>query len=250
MILLLPLRVIGPVGAPASAEHRSTPITWWSIGAMLLVALIDLLAGGRMAHGWPVMPVSVARWWCDVSVRLPLYQDPELFMPTQLWSAVVVQDGWFGLPGAWFFTTWQVTVNVLVMFIAGRALERALGSLSFASVLLLLAPLVGAIHLRMPGLLVLGTSTSLAAALAATAWGFFIAHRVQMTLWFWLVVAVGAVPFQVHLRWLVVTISLSEAARVTLARSGDVREHAVGMCAALVLGYVMGTSARLMTRMR
>ena len=250
MILLLPLRVVGPAGAPASRSDRATPVTWWCVGMVMLIALIDLLVGGRLAHGWPLAPEAVARWWCDVSVRLPLYQDPELYAPTQLWSAALLHDGWFGYAGAWFFTTWQMIVTVTVVLIAGRALERAVGSLSFASMVMLLAPLVGAIHLRVPGLLVLGTSSSFAAALAAAAWGFFIAHRLQMTLVYWLVVVVGAVPFHVHLRWLVVTVSLSEAARLALGRVGDAREHAIGVCAALLLGFAMGASARLLTRLR
>jgi len=250
MIILLPLRVVGPAGAPAAVEHRSTPITWWCVGVMVAVAMIDLLAGGRIAHGWPVMPAVVARWWCDVAVRLPLYQDPELFVPTQLWTAVVVQDAWFGRTGAWFFTTWQVVMSTMVVIIAGRALEHALGRLSFAAVLMLLAPLVGAVHLRIPGVLVLGTSVSFAVALAATAWGFLGTHRVQMTLAYWLVVVVGAVPFHVHLRWLALSLLLSEAGRLMLGHVHDAREQGVGLCTAVLLGFAIGICARWVLRMR
>lgn len=250
MIALLPLGVAGPAGAPVIVVERATPVAWWLGCTLLLLALIDLLAGGRIIHGWPVLPESLARAWLSVAVRLPLYQDPELFAPPQLWSAALLHDGWFGRPGAWFFTAWQVFVDVVVVVAAGRALERTLGSASFAALVLLLAPLVGAVHLRQPGLLVLGTASSLAVALAAAAWGFLIAHRLRLSLVYWLVVVVGVVPFHLHLRWLALGCATLELARLGLGRSADVREQTIGVLAALLLGFALGRGARFLVRPR
>jgi hypothetical protein len=251
MIALLPIGIAGPAGAPEPVlPPRPAPATGILIAALAAVALLDLLAGGRALHAWPVMPERVARAWLDLSGHLPLYQDPELFAPWQLWTAALLHDGWFGRPGAWFFTAWQLAADLAVALVAGRALERALGSASFAALLLLLAPLAGAIHLRHPGTLALGTAAALAVALAAAAWGFFLAHRLRASLVYWMVVAVGAVPFHLHLRWLALLATGLELARLVLVRAGDLREQAVGLLAALLLGFALGAGARLLTRPR
>ncbi len=250
MIILLPVGVAGPAGAPDTMPVRATPMAWSFAGLLVVVALLDLLAGARMAHGWRLVPTSMVRLWLDVSAHLSLYQDPELFAPTQLWTAAILHDGWFGRPGAWFFTAWQLVVDVAVVLTASRALERALGSAGFTALLVLLAPLTGIIHLRAPGLLVLGTASALTAALAAAAWAFFIAHRLRATVAYWMVVAVGEVPFHLHVRWLALGFTALELSRLYLGRVADARACAIGVLAALLLGFVLGSGARLLTRQR
>ena len=111
MIAVLPLAVVDATGAPASWPARPTPLMWGFATVWTALAILDLLAGSRISHGWPMLSEAMARGWLELSAGLPLYQDPELFGPMQLWSAGLVHAGWFGQPGAWFFTLWQLLLK-------------------------------------------------------------------------------------------------------------------------------------------
>lgn len=250
MIVLLPVGVAGPAGAPESppASH-GTPVTWTLVGVILLVAGLDLAAVLAL-RGWPVLPEPLLRAWLDCSVRLPLYRDPELFAPWQLWTAPLLHEGWIGRPGAWFFTLWQVVADTVVLVVAGRAIERRLGSAVMGALLLLLAPLAGLVHLRTSGPGALGTVTALAAGLAALAWALLAAHRLRATVMYWLVVAVGVMPFHLHLRWLTVGFVLLEAIRLGLGGAQHAHERALGLLAAVLIGFALGSGARWLERLR
>ena len=61
-----------------------------------------------------------------------LYGDPVLFELWQLWSHLFIHYHW-----------WLLAVEIVVMLVVGRALERVMGSALFAAVLVCIGPLGG-----------------------------------------------------------------------------------------------------------
>lgn len=232
-MLVVPLGIEAPPGAP-EALPRATPATWSAIAALATLFLLERLALAAVAHGWPLPagPVAGALWW---SASAKLYPDPALFAPWQLWSHALVQAGW-----------WQAVAVLVAIGLAGRAIERWIGSGATALLLAVLAPLAAAVHLLRPGAAPVVGGAGVAAGLLGAAWALFPTHRVRGALLYYLVVVVGAVRFHLGLRLVVLLFVAQELFRLRLAdpHAAALDLGADVLLAGLVAGLLLGLALR------
>ena len=251
-MIILPTAIVGPPEAPElGPPPRRTPVLWSLIGVLIGLALAETLAVAAAMHGWTWLPAVLVRAVTIANASALLYPGHDLFMPHQLWTSALVHDGIDPTrAGAVALGLWQLAGSVLVLAVAGRAAERRLGGLATIATLLVLAPLAALVHLRAPDSVeALAGASDLAASVAGLAWGLFAGHQVRWAAYYWLVVVVGMLPFRLGLRWLALGFVAQEGVRAFLAMpTGDAWERVVGLLAAVVVGYALGTVARLLQR--
>lgn len=251
-MIILPLAIVGPSEAPELGPPPGrTPLVWALVGLLAALAVAETLAVAAAVHGWTWLPAVLVRALTIAHASALLYPAHDLFLPHQLWTAALLHDGFDpARPGGIALGLWQLGANLAVLAVAGRAVERRLGPLTTGVALLVLAPLAALVHLRAPdsGAAIAGAS-DLAAGVAGLAWGLFAGHRVRWAAYWWLVVAVGVWPFRLRLRWLALGFVAQEMVRAGLAMpAADSWERAVGLLAALLVGYALGTGARVLQR--
>jgi hypothetical protein len=227
-MLLLPIEVESPDGT--ALPPASTAVTW-TLGALILALFVlgRLATAGATGHllgdeAFRVTTYAAAAW--------SFYPDHALFAPWQLWTWVLVNNAW--LP---------VLVGLVLFVVAGRAVERRIGSGAFAGALALLAPLVaGAVAIAGPLAGPLCGVDGLALGVLGLAWALFPEGRVRFGLVYWVVVAVGYRPlFRLPLRWLAALAILFQMALVLFGWPVMPAEAVIG---AFLGGYVIGLIGR------
>ena len=251
-MIILPIAIVGPPEAPElTPPARRTPLLWALIGLLVGWAVVETVAIAAAVHGWAWLPAVLVRAVTIASASAQLYPAHDLFLPHQLWTAALVHDGIDPTRlGGVVLGAWQIIAGMVVLTVAGRAVERQLGSLATAAALLVLLPLAALIHLRAADSgSAIACASDLVAGVAGLAWGLFAGHRVRWAVYYWLVVVVGVRPFRLHLRWLALGFVAQEAARAFLAMPAAVAwERVFGVLAAAVVGHGLGTAARLLQR--
>lgn len=179
-MLLLPIALEWPAGdLPA---HR-TPVVWMWLALVLVLFVLERLV--RVDHDLALawfppqlfagVTFTVASW--------SLYGDPALFDLWQLWSHVLIHPLW-----------WLLAVEIVLMIVVGRALERVLGTAMFLAALGCLAPLGGVLLVLGGPQPVFAGGVPLMAGLVGLALGRLPGVSVRWGLVWWLVVAVGCRP--------------------------------------------------------
>jgi len=251
-MIILPTAIVGPPEAPELAPSaRAAPVLWVLIGLLVWLAVAEAVAVAGAVHGWAWLPAVLVRAMTIANASALLYPGHDLFMLHQLWTSALIHDGMDPTRlGSAAFGLWQIVANSVTLLVAGRAVERRLGSLATAAALLVLAPLAALVHLRAPDSgAAIACASDLVAGVVGLAWGLFVSHRVRWAAYYWLVVVVGVWPFRLHLRWLAIGFLAQEVLRAFLAMpAADAWERAYGLGAAVVVGYGLGTAARLLQR--
>ena len=128
-MLLIPSSVEPSSGV---IPNRATPIVWIWLALVLAVFFCERVVAFDQAFGFGYVPHGLFVGITFVSASWSLYGDPILFDLWQLWSHLLVHSQW-----------WILLVEIMVMLVVGRALERTIGSGLFVAVLACLGPLGG-----------------------------------------------------------------------------------------------------------
>jgi membrane associated rhomboid family serine protease len=182
-MLLVPIAIESPANDPTPHPPHRTPAVWmWLVLVLVLFVLERLVRVDHdLALGWfsprlfAGVTFTVASW--------SLYGDPALFDLWQLWSHLLVHPVW-----------WLLAVEIVLMVVVGRALERVLGTALFLAALGCLAPLGGVLLVLGGPQPVFAGGLPLMAGLVGLALGRLPVASVRWGLVWWLVVAVGCLP--------------------------------------------------------
>jgi membrane associated rhomboid family serine protease len=230
-IILLPI-ALDPL-APAPAPARPATVVWMVVALIAMQLLVTRLVDLDHRLHWGLVSDHAFRVVTFTSSSWSLYSDPALFNPWQLWSYALVHDGWVA-----------AVLNLLVLAVVGRAVERWIGALSFLGATLTLAPLAAVIHLLLAGRddTVLTGADGLAAGVLGMAWALFPHAKVRWGMAYFAVVALGYVPlFRLALPW----IALAFLAATGALRWQDApAAHLAGDAGALLAGVVLGLAGR------
>jgi membrane associated rhomboid family serine protease len=128
-MLLIPTSVEISSGA---LPNRSTPVVWIWLALVLAVFFSEQAVILDHDLGFHWLPRGLFAGTTFVVASWSLYGDPVLFDLWQLWSHLLIHYHW-----------WLLAVEIVVMLVVGRALERVMGSSLFAAVLACLGPLGG-----------------------------------------------------------------------------------------------------------
>ncbi len=128
-MLLIPTTIEVP---DQPLPERATPVVWVWLALVLSLFVIERLVviDHDLGFGW--FPNNVFAGVTFVIASWSLYGDPALFEVWQLWSHLLIHPQW-----------WLLAVEIILMLVLGRALERVMGSALFAAVLACLGPLGG-----------------------------------------------------------------------------------------------------------
>jgi len=176
-MLLIPTTVELHSGA---VPRHSTPVVWTWLALVLALFVLErvVVVDHDLALGWfppglfAGVTFTVASW--------SLYSDPSLFEVWQLWSHLLVHPSW-----------WQLAIEIVLMLVIGRALERMLGAALLLAALGCLAPLAGVLLVLVGPSPVFAGGLPLMAGLIALACGRLPGATVRWGLVWWVVIAVG-----------------------------------------------------------
>lgn len=164
--------------------ERSTPVVWVWLALVLAVFVLERVV--RIDHdlqlGW--FPPQVFAGVTFTIASWSLYGDPALFDLWQMWSHLVVHPVW-----------WLLLIELVVMLVIGRALERLLGTALFLAAIGCLAPLGGVVLVLAAPQPVYAGGLSLMAGLLGLAIGRLPGASVRWGVVWWVVVAVGHWPW-------------------------------------------------------
>lgn len=179
-MLLVPTTVELPDGDP---PLHSTPVvwTWLALVSALFVLERLVVANQELDLGW--FPPGLFAGVTFIVASWSLYGDPALFEVWQLWSHLLVHPSW-----------WQLAIEVVLMVVVGRTLERVLGTALFLATLGCLAPLAGVSMVLIGPQPVFAGGLPLMAGLIALAIGRLPGAAVRWGVVWWAVVAVGRWP--------------------------------------------------------
>jgi hypothetical protein len=179
-MLLIPTTVELPTG---EVPRHSTPVVWSWLALVLALFVLERLVvvDHDLALGWfppglfAGVTFTVASW--------SLYGDPALFEVWQLWSHLLVHPTW-----------WMLAIEIVLMLVIGRALERVLGMALFLAAIGCLAPLAGVLLVLVGPNPVFAGGLPLMAGLIALTVGRLPGVAVRWGVVWWAVVAVGRWP--------------------------------------------------------
>jgi membrane associated rhomboid family serine protease len=179
-MLLIPTAVELPAG---ELPARSTPVVWVWLALVLALFVLERVVriDHDLAFGWfspqlfAGVTFTVASW--------SLYGDPALFDLWQLWSHLVVHPAW-----------WLLALEIVLMLVIGRALERLLGTALFLAAIGCLAPLAGVLMVLAGPQPVFAGGLPLMVGLLGLAIGRLPGASVRWGVVWWAVVAVGHWP--------------------------------------------------------
>jgi membrane associated rhomboid family serine protease len=226
MIVLVPVAFTGNMPLP----ERSTPVVWvWLalVVALFVLERVVVLDQHFVLHLLPAQVFAgvtfvVASWGC--------YSDSALFAPWQLWSHILVHPSW-----------WQLGIEIVLMLVIGRAVERMLGSVAMAMALLTLIPMSATLFLLFGGQQLLIGGHGLCLCVLGLAAGREPRATIQWGAAYWIIVAVGYLPLFVLA--LPTMIILYVIMMVWLAPSTASLSVALwGICSVLI-GIIVGLTA-------
>ncbi len=128
-MLLIPTRVEVP---GLTLPVRATPVVWIWLALVVSVFVVERLVVVDHSLQLDLLPDGAFPGVTFVIASWNLYGDPALFDLWQLWSHLLVHPQW-----------WLLAVEIIIMLVLGRALERVMGSALFAAVLACLGPIGG-----------------------------------------------------------------------------------------------------------
>ncbi len=179
-MLLVPTAVEHPALTPTT---NSTPVVWIWFALVVSHFMVSRVVAFDHDQYLGLLPPTWFSVVTFVEASWSLYGDPELFELWQIWSHLVVHPQW-----------WHLAIEIVVMLVIGRALERTIGSALFAVVLASLAPLGGI------ALVFVGGGSPYAGGLALTfvvvglALGRLPGAQTRWSVLWWAVVVVGQWP--------------------------------------------------------
>ncbi|MDA3959245.1 MAG: rhomboid family intramembrane serine protease [Planctomycetota bacterium] len=224
--------ILWPVGLSLRSPARpNAPV------ATILVGLAFVLRFAELGSAtWTPRALTALIPW------LRLYPDPgtDLFGVWQLWTSCLLHDD-----------IWQVLLAGLGMATVGAALERQIGSGSFALFLAATVPLSPVVSV-LAG--VHSPAMGLIPAVVACAGALLIlaptAH-LRLRLWWWAVVAMGRSTLRLALLWWVTGLILAEMLRLSARPIGSGLDsvapgflplYAAGLVLCLTAGQLFGRS--------
>ena len=232
-LILLPVALEMP--AASGGPSRPATVVWMLVALismhLVVVRLVDL---DHQWH-WGMVGDQVFRVVTFTSSTWSLYSDPALFAPSQLWTYALIHDSWA-----------EAIVNLLVLAVVGRAVERAIGAMAVLGAILTLIPLTAVVQLVLASRedAVLTGADGCAAGILGMAWAMFPAGRVRWGMAYFAIVMVGYVPlFRLPIAWIAVLF---------LAAMGIIHWHdAVGVrlasgIIAMLAGMVLGLAGQRM----
>ncbi len=230
-IILLPTALDPLVPSPGPA--RPATVVWMVVALVAMQLLVSRLVDLDHSGHWGLVGDRAFRVVTFTTSSWTLYSDPALFNPWQLWSYVLVHDSWIA-----------AILNLLVLAVVGRAVERWIGALSFLGATLTLAPLAAVIHLLLSGRddTVLTGADGLAAGVLGMAWALFPKAKVRWGMAYFALLVLGYVPlFRLALPW----IALAFLAATAATHWQDApAAHLAGVVGALSAGVVLGLAGR------
>ena len=176
MVIILPL----DIDEPARAHPHAIIVTWCWLALAASIFLVDRLVALDLSYGFNQMPdlmisavtYVVASWSC--------YADKELFSPLQLWSYMLVQPVW-----------WQALIDLALLVVVARTIERALGSLALCVLTLTLGAMAATLYMLIAIGPVLVGGRGVLLALCGVLLARQPLAQVRMGLGYWFVVMVG-----------------------------------------------------------
>jgi membrane associated rhomboid family serine protease len=221
--------------AEGELPARSTPVVWIWLSLVLALFVVERLVVIDHDLHLGLLPESLFAGVTFVVASWSLYGDPALFDLWQVWSHLLVHLHW-----------WQLAVEVVLMLVIGRALERTLGSALFAAVIGCLGPLGGVVMVLLVGVPVYVGAMPLMLGLLGVILGRLPGAMTRWGIAWWAIVAVGWWPlFRMPLHTLgflllVLVLATTPAGRVPSTLLVSVLLVAVG----LGIGALMRRSER------
>jgi membrane associated rhomboid family serine protease len=200
-MLLIPTSVeISSVALP----NRSTPVVWIWFALVLAVFVSENVVILDHDLGFNLLPRGFFSGTTFVVASWSLYGDPVLFDLWQLWSHLLIHYHW-----------WLLAVEIVVMLVIGRALERVMGSALFAAVLACLGPLGGVLMVLFGHEATYVGGLPLMLGLIGVTLGRLPSAMISWGLAWWAIIAVGYWPLfrqPVHmLMFLILALTLVSA---------------------------------------
>lgn len=228
-VILLPTAV--ETSEPPLDRPRLALVTWILVALIVIHFLVTQLVALDHARRWGLIDEHTFRAVTYATTVWSLYPEPGLFAPWQLWTYVFVHDGWI-----------ELALVVTMLALAGRTVERWLGSAAYLGALVTLAPLVAVLHLLVGhDDEVLTGADGLAMGVLGLAWALFPAARVRWGLAYFAVIVLGYQPlFRMAMPWLAL---LWLAALVAVHHDQPV-PAIVSAGGALAAGVVLGLAGR------
>lgn len=220
MFLLAPLAVEVPAGAGPWRPRLARACA----ALVVVVFLAERLAAAGAFPEWLTRSVLLA------GAQARLYADPALFLPHQLWTATVMQSGW-----------WELAAVVWGLLVPVAALERRCGPLVLAAVLLALAPLVSAGHLALPSPLAEPGGDGIILGLMAVGGVVLPGARIRWGVGWWLVAVAGFRALPATVSWSGALLAFALQASLCQGYQGsNALAEALASIAALLLGSAAG----------
>jgi membrane associated rhomboid family serine protease len=212
-------------------QTRSTPVVWTWLALVLALFTIERLVMIDHDLGLGMLPRELFAGVTFVVASWSLYSDPALFDLWQLWTHVLVHP-----------SVWLLALEVALMLVVGRAVERAMGSLTLAACLASLAPLAGISTLLVGPPEVMAGGLPLLLGVLGLGLGRFPGASVRWGVAYWAVVVVGHVPlFVLPLRTMAIVVLILS---VWLAPVHATVVTAVASVVVLLAGAGLGAASR------
>jgi membrane associated rhomboid family serine protease len=229
MALILPSAVEPP--EPSAWPTRSTVVVWVLMALIAVHFAVTRVVALDHARHWGLIDEQTFRALTYATTVWSLYPEPGLFAPWQLWTYALIHDGWL-----------ELALNLVILALAGRVVERWIGSAAFIGAVLTLAPLAAVIHLLVErDDAVLTGADGLAMGVMGMALALFPKARVQWGLAYYAVVVVGWLPlFRVGLPW----VALAGLIGLVALRHGQLLPTTIADVGALAAGVVLGLAGR------
>ncbi len=230
MVVITPIQVTNIPPAP----DRSTPVIWIWLSLVLSLFVVEKIVVLDYTYGFNLLPKQfftaitfvVASWSC--------YSDSALFAPWQLWSHVIVHQSW-----------WQLAIEIALIVVIGRTLERALGTLAMGMALLTLAPMSATLFLLVGGNSILVGGHGLCLSMLGVAVGRYPRALVQWGLGYWLIIVVGYLPLFVLA--LPTMIILYMTLIIWLAPAATALSVAIWAACCVIVGIMIGLTGTRVT---
>jgi membrane associated rhomboid family serine protease len=231
MLFVLPIQIDE---VDRVAIRRSAPVTWTLMMVIAAVFIGHTVAVAALDHHWRFIPGALITADIHLTASWRLYSDPALFEPWQIWTCILLQDGW-----------WEFIAAALILWSVGRSLELSIGSARMIGALLAITGLAAAAHL----VVARGHGTSigahgLVAGLIGMAWALFARGQVRCVAGYWLIVIVGVIRFDLGMSLFALIAVAQDLVRLSLAHDLWGVDTAI---AGLAIGGALGALMRRTT---
>jgi membrane associated rhomboid family serine protease len=230
-IIILPVALEPPESQQYPA--RAATVVWMMVALIAMHLVVVQLVNLDHQRHWGLVGDHVFRVVTFTSSIWSLYSDPALFTPWQLWTYALINDN-----------VVEALINLLMLAVVGRAVERWIGGMAFIGAVMTLIPLAAVIHLLIANRddTILTGADGLAAGVLGMAWALFPNGRVRWGLAYFAIVMLGYVPlFRLSLVW--IAILFFAGVGLVHGHDGPVNQLLSDL-AALLAGVVLGLAGR------